>query len=136
MDENIALNNLNSQMNHISTDHENGQEEQPRGPFVDARILDWDQPIPDWVNKDHPELIMYVHRIKVKGLCGFYAKRHFSHRTELPMLPTILARFPLYSLPSLPFFSLLFLLPVYQINHYWYWRTRSAIRLNASYGAC
>ncbi|OXC70247.1 hypothetical protein AYX13_01157 [Cryptococcus neoformans] len=58
MDENIALNNLNSQMNLISTDHENGQEEQPTGTFVDARILDWDQPIPDWVNKDHPELII------------------------------------------------------------------------------
>lgn len=67
MDENIALNNLNSQMNHISTDHENEQGEQSKGTLVDARVLDWDQPIPAWVNNDHPELVMYVHQINVKG---------------------------------------------------------------------
>ncbi|AAW42152.1 expressed protein [Cryptococcus deneoformans JEC21] len=58
MDENIALNNLNSQMNHISTDHENEQGEQSKGTLVDARVLDWDQPIPAWVNNDHPELVI------------------------------------------------------------------------------
>ncbi|WVO20122.1 uncharacterized protein IAS62_001413 [Cryptococcus decagattii] len=58
MDENIALNNLNSQMNNISTDHENGQEEKPKGAIIDAKVLDWDQPIPDWVNMDHPELVI------------------------------------------------------------------------------
>lgn len=61
MDENIAFNNLNSQMNHISTDRENDQVEKPKGTIIDAKVLDWDQPIPDWVNRDHPELVMYVH---------------------------------------------------------------------------
>lgn len=66
MDENIALNNLNSQVNNISTDHENDQEEKPKGTIIDAKVLDWDQSIPDWVNKGHPELVMYVHPLQSK----------------------------------------------------------------------
>lgn len=25
-----------------------------------ARTLDWDEPLPAWVTKDHPDIIMYV----------------------------------------------------------------------------
>ncbi|WVR03901.1 hypothetical protein IAU60_000900 [Kwoniella sp. DSM 27419] len=58
MDENISLNGLSdgaaSRSQDAGTSTSNGGPE----THLDAKVLDWDEPIPTWVDEDRPELII------------------------------------------------------------------------------
>ncbi|TYJ59181.1 hypothetical protein B9479_000170 [Cryptococcus floricola] len=56
MDENIALNPIPPQPQ--STEQANAEPEVSPKVTLDAKVLDWDQPLPDWVVRDMPELVI------------------------------------------------------------------------------
>nr|XP_018264618.1 uncharacterized protein I303_02791 [Kwoniella dejecticola CBS 10117]OBR86776.1 hypothetical protein I303_02791 [Kwoniella dejecticola CBS 10117] len=60
MDENLSYNSLNpgptSQLDNSST--ANGGDESGNDVQVEAKVLDWDQPLPEWVSSSWPQLVV------------------------------------------------------------------------------
>lgn len=67
MHENIALNTFDDGRR-ASPSEEGDAGERPTSnacPRLLARTLDWDQPLPNWVTANHPDLVMCVPLISV-----------------------------------------------------------------------
>jgi hypothetical protein len=68
MQENIALNDTQTSAAKIVNDSGQADDERQSGPTLlaaftgltnlEAKTLDWDNPLPDWVTKAHPDIIM------------------------------------------------------------------------------
>lgn len=61
MNENISLNEVAS----VEPLETTAEDTTTLSPIVSlsAQTLDWDEALPDWVTANHPDLIMYVHRL-------------------------------------------------------------------------
>jgi hypothetical protein len=62
MSENISLNEFAS----VDPSETSAEDTTTLSPIVSlsAQTLDWDEALPDWVTGNHPDLIMYVHRLR------------------------------------------------------------------------
>jgi hypothetical protein len=59
MRENMALND-SSPSPKQTTDADPDEGESQAIPTLSAKTLDWDEPLPDWVTTNHPDIIMSV----------------------------------------------------------------------------
>ena len=57
MHENIALNDSPSAIQQVESPNETEPELHDM-PTLSAKTLDWDEPLPDWVTANHPDIIM------------------------------------------------------------------------------
>ena len=57
MDENMALNDSPSVIQQVESPNETELELHDK-PTLSAKVLDWDEPLPDWVTANHPDIIM------------------------------------------------------------------------------
>jgi len=71
MRENMALNDSPSTIK--QADDPELPEQESHIPTLSAKTLDWDEPLPEWVTANHPDIIMYVY-----PLSGCY----LAHSTE------------------------------------------------------
>jgi len=57
MQENIDLNEIRSTVVD-DDDTEQGEKEVAHTATISAKTLDWDNPLPDWVVANHPDIVM------------------------------------------------------------------------------